>query len=131
VTVTINGERIERQFRLKEIDKKLATFSNPLYSYVNKDDTEFYREYLNKLPIGTSKVKVELWGGIQHTRYGNRTMKPICTGEFTMIRKTDKPLAYLRKFSEYEPKRKDPAVEAAALKVLGEPRSGVKTLLVL
>jgi len=118
VTVTINGERIERQFRLKEIDKKLATISNPLYSYVNKNDTEFYREYLNKLPVGTSKVKVELWGGIQHTRYGNRTMKPICTGEFTMIRKTNKPLAYLKKFSEYQPKKKDAVIEVAAMKAM-------------
>jgi hypothetical protein len=119
VIVTINGERIERGDRLVKMDeKKLTTFSDPIYSYVDKKNTEFYREYLNKLPVGTSKVSVELWGGSRYPNDGNRTMKPICTGEFTMIRKTNKPLAYLKKFSEYQPKRKDPVIEAAAMKAM-------------
>lgn len=99
-------------------EKKLTTFRDPIYSSTSKQNNDFYREFLNGIPVGTSKVKVELWGGSRYPSDGYRTMKPICTGEFTMIRKNDKPLNFQRKFNDNKSMKKDPAVEAAALKAM-------------
>ena len=102
--------------------KSYSGFRYPIYSRTegNKYNNDFYVDKLNKIPVGTHRFEAQLWAGRINESYANSSYLPIATGEIVLVKKDMKPLKLGSKFSDIKSVRKDPALEASALKALND-----------
>lgn len=100
--------------------KPKTSIGFPVYglSKLNKKEpNENFVETLNQLEAGSHKVRVELYA-YNH----NSTLKPIASGEFTILKKEGEILKSGKKFAALKEKI-DPEFEKVALKLINDEHS--------
>jgi|GEM_PF-5084675 len=121
----INGDRstkikLDTDAKFEGEDRSLTCYRETVYATdANKKyNRERIVDALNKLPIGTYSIEMEVWAGDSTTSYYSTSLKPVCTGSFTYVKKTAANLSYGQKFTDIKAFKKDPVFEKKALDYL-------------